>query len=139
MWAQPAIAQEYITKPLLYQGHKFHFRLYFVIASLDPLRLLLSEQGLVLFASKPYNEVDSLSDMNIHLTNAARHQGGPPAMTLKDFWNAIRKGAMKLNEKHVMSAIEDMLIKVAFSAQVSAGSSESTTIKPGGRGMNEFF
>lgn len=45
--------QRYISDAYLIDGRKIHLRLYLAITSLEPLRLLLLRDGLVLFASAP--------------------------------------------------------------------------------------
>jgi hypothetical protein len=50
-----AMVQELVQDPLLLNGgRKFHMRLYVVVASYLPLRILLYREGLVNFASTPY-------------------------------------------------------------------------------------
>ena len=49
-----------------------HLRLYVAITSLEPLRVLLFRDGLVLFANAEYDlSEDSLQSKHVHLTNAA--------------------------------------------------------------------
>jgi len=62
------LAQRYINKPHLYEGHKYVFRFYLLITSVDPLRVYLYKDGFVKLASEPCagNGVDNLY---AHLTN----------------------------------------------------------------------
>lgn len=49
-----------------------HLRLYLAITSLEPLRVLLFRDGLVLFANAKYDlSEDALQSKHVHLTNAA--------------------------------------------------------------------
>ena len=63
------VAQRYIDNPLLINGHKFDMRVYVMIASWDPLRVYVHEQGLVRFATVPYYTADGLQNRLAHLTN----------------------------------------------------------------------
>ena len=45
--------QRYITKPYLIDGLKFDFRIYVLLAG-SPLRAYIYEEGLVRFATVPY-------------------------------------------------------------------------------------
>jgi hypothetical protein len=49
------VAQQYITRPLLLAGRKFHLRLWLLVTGHTPLRAYLHTSGLVLFSSEPYN------------------------------------------------------------------------------------
>ena len=67
---EAAIVQKYISNPYLIKGHKFDLRLYVLITSLDPLKVYIYGDGLVRFATKPYDtSPDKLGDSFIHLTN----------------------------------------------------------------------
>ena len=61
----------------LVEGRKVHLRLYVAVAELEPLRILMFGDGLVLFANAPYTtDAASLSNKEVHLTNAAVAAGG---------------------------------------------------------------
>jgi len=63
------IAQRYLAEPLLLDGKKSELRIYWLIASLDPLRVLMFDEGTVRLTSQPY----SLEDMDnplVHITNS---------------------------------------------------------------------
>lgn len=62
------MVQTYLDRPHLYQKHKYVLRLYALIASVDPLRLYLFEEGSVKLTSNPYDP-DDLSNLFAHLTN----------------------------------------------------------------------
>lgn len=48
------IVQPYIDKPLLLEKKKFDFRLYVLIASIEPYICFLNEEGLVRFCTEDY-------------------------------------------------------------------------------------
>lgn len=66
----------YIANPLTVDKLKFDLRIYVAITSLNPLRIYMFEEGLVRFATRPYEppkqSVNTESDLEgkfIHLTN----------------------------------------------------------------------
>ena len=61
------VVSKYIFNPLLISGYKFDIRLYVLVTSFDPLRIYIYNEGLVRFASEPY-EADKDSQF-CHLTN----------------------------------------------------------------------
>jgi hypothetical protein len=64
--------QRYIADPYLVDGRKIHLRLYVAITELEPLRVLMFGDGLVLFANTLYSQDPaSFSNKQVHLTNAA--------------------------------------------------------------------
>ena len=68
----PSLVQRYVTDPLLLEGRKFHLRLYLVISSLDPLRVLVFREGLLLLSSKNWSADPSLyADRKMQFSNSA--------------------------------------------------------------------
>ncbi|XP_050424688.1 tubulin polyglutamylase TTLL6-like [Adelges cooleyi] len=65
------ICQHYVSKPLLIDGYKFDMRVYTLIASCDPLRIYVYNDGLVRLATEPYEKPTSknLKNLFMHLTN----------------------------------------------------------------------
>ena len=87
-----AVMQEYVATPLLYEGDvKFHLRLYLLVTSYSPMRLLLCRKGLVLRASHPYSYAggDEEFDQRMHLTNTKVNAAEP--LTLDDLWAYITR------------------------------------------------
>jgi hypothetical protein len=48
------VAQLYIPNPLLLDGFKFDMRIYVLVASIDPLRIFLYDEGLARLATDTY-------------------------------------------------------------------------------------
>lgn len=65
------VCQIYINEPLLLDGYKFDLRVYALVASIDPLRIYVYNEGLVRLATQAY-EFPSQSNIRnkfMHLTN----------------------------------------------------------------------
>jgi len=62
---------EYVQHPLLINGLKFDIRIYVLILKLDPLEILLYDEGLVRFATVDYQapSIKNLHETFMHLTN----------------------------------------------------------------------
>ena len=65
------IVQEYIAEPFLLEELKFDFRVYVVLANLDPLEVYICKEGLARFCTLPYEPPTSrnLHQAFMHLTN----------------------------------------------------------------------
>jgi tubulin polyglutamylase TTLL6/13 len=48
------VAQAYVPNPLLLEGFKFDMRIYALVASIDPLRIFLYDEGLARLATDEY-------------------------------------------------------------------------------------
>ena len=71
-----AAVQRYIESPYLIENRKMHLRLYVVVREIDPLRILLFEDGLALLAGQPYSDnPNERGNVHVHLTNAAMSKG----------------------------------------------------------------
>ena len=69
---EQAVIQQYV-KPFLINGRKFDFRLYLLIASMDPLRIFIYHEGIARFCSEPFQMPTraNKADKFMHLTNTA--------------------------------------------------------------------
>jgi tubulin polyglutamylase TTLL5 len=63
------VVSRYIDNPLLINGLKFDLRIYVLVTSIDPLRIYVYNEGLVRFASEPYNPLNVKNNIFSHLTN----------------------------------------------------------------------
>ena len=117
---QHYVAQRYITNPLLVNDRKFHVRLYLLITSLRPLRAYLHKEGLVLFATSNYTiNRESLSDLSIHLTNAAvadreKRESTTNSMLLTELWQILEL-SYKVNSSNLKEEIKSVISKLVLS------------------------
>jgi hypothetical protein len=65
---------KYLSNPLLIDGHKFDLRVYELITSVDPLKVYVYNEGLVRFASEPYNHDFNKVGKFSHLTNYSNNK-----------------------------------------------------------------
>lgn len=79
------IAQLYITNPLLLDGKKSELRIYWMIASLEPLRVLMFDEGTVRMTTEKF-DLDDLDNPLVHITNTYQQKkfsGNPSEDDLK--------------------------------------------------------
>jgi len=79
------IIQRYIPRPLLLNGRKSEMRIYWMVASLDPLLVLVYREGTVRLNSLPY-QLDKFDNQLIHVTNVYQQKNHPdfdPSVVLK--------------------------------------------------------
>ncbi|KAK0421261.1 hypothetical protein QR680_015144 [Steinernema hermaphroditum] len=122
----PLIAQHYIENPLLINGSKFDLRLYVYVPCFDPLRIYLYEEGLVRFASLPYESTPgSHANHFVHLTNYSinklAHKEGAcddpvPKWTLSELWSYMRK-EMDVDVEKIRENIEDIVRKAVIACE----------------------
>jgi len=87
------IVQRYIRDPLLLRGRKSEIRVYWLVASLDPLLVLLYREGTVRLNSLPFR-LDDFSNPLVHVTNVyqqKRHRGYDPTLRLKWDFEELEK------------------------------------------------
>lgn len=66
------IACRYIRNPFLINGYKFDLRIYFLVTSLEPLRIYMYKEGLARFATEKYDLSNPFPCSKfMHLTNYA--------------------------------------------------------------------
>lgn len=79
------VIQRYIKNPLLLEGRKSEIRVYWLVASLDPLLVLMYREGTVRLNTQPF-KLDDFDNTLIHVTNVAQQKAHPdhdPAAVLK--------------------------------------------------------
>ena len=82
---EQGIMQRYINNPLLLEGRKSEIRIYWLIASIDPLMVLLYPEATVRLNSLPY-KLDDFDNQLVHVTNVyqqKKHPGYDPNLILK--------------------------------------------------------
>ena len=102
------IAQRYIRNVLLLNGRKSELRIYWLIASLDPLLVLMYHEGTARLTSRDYRP-DDYDDALMHITNTyqqKKHGGVTPDTELK--WDFPRLQDYLVREK---SAAPDFLAR----------------------------
>ena len=121
--AGKVIVQKYVDDPFLIGGRKFHLRLYLVITSLVPLRVLLHREGLVLFASREYSwgSERDLRDMSKQLTNAAvadrlQRSSRVNSMLFSELLT-LMAAEYSINTEQVLRDVEDLMTKLVLSQQ----------------------
>lgn len=60
------VVQEYLNKPLLWDGYKIDLRIYVLVTNCDPLRIFLYQDGLVRLSTEKYS---SASEKNLVTIN----------------------------------------------------------------------
>jgi len=64
------LASRYIMNPHLINGLKYDLRVYVLVTSFCPLKVYIYNDGLVRFATEPYNlDLKNINQKFIHLTN----------------------------------------------------------------------
>ena len=109
----------------------FPLRIYVLLTSLHPLRIYLYDEGLVRFASNTYSkDSKSLADVFTHLTNYSINKNSSTycpnedsekreghKWTLSALWQHFAEQG--IDNKPVMDAIKDLVIKTIISAETS--------------------
>ncbi|CAI6372564.1 unnamed protein product [Macrosiphum euphorbiae] len=126
------ICQIYISKPLLLDGYKFDMRVYTLIASCDPLKIYVYNDGLVRLATELYATPthDNVNDRFMHLTNYSVNKcnimynddelcGSKRRITALADW-LLSKG---YDVKKIWNEIDDVIIKTMILAYPSVNRS----------------
>lgn len=124
---QQGIVQRYIKKPLLLEGRKSEIRVYWIVASLDPLIVLLYPEATVRLNSLPY-KLDDFDNQLVHITNVYQQKNHPdydPNLTLK--WRFEKLGRYISDEldlagpdfidRHLVPRIRSILATVSYASR----------------------
>jgi len=82
---EQGIIQRYISNPLLLEGRKSELRIYWLVASIDPLMVLVYPDATVRLNSLPY-KLDDFDNQLVHVTNVYQQKNHPdydPDVVLK--------------------------------------------------------
>ena len=74
--AERFVIQRYIANPFLLEGTAPEIRIYWLVASLDPLLVLMYPVGTVRLTSKPF-VLDDFSNTLVHVTNIVQQKSHP--------------------------------------------------------------
>ena len=125
------IIQRYIQNPLLLEGRKSEIRIYWLVASLDPLIVLMYREGTVRLNTMPFT-LDDFENTLIHVTNVFQQKSHPeydPSAVLKwsfaDWENYLIR-ELKLApenyvEEHLKPQLKRMLSFVVDAAAETLG------------------
>ena len=133
------VAQKYITNPLLVDDLKFDLRIYVLLYGVNPLRIFFFKDGLVRFATEPYQKPkeENIDNLFMHLTNYAINKNsdnfvqnngtmegadeadddGTHKRSLKSLWSTLR--IMGYNVKKCKAEIKDIVVKTLITSQPS--------------------
>jgi tubulin polyglutamylase TTLL6/13 len=127
------VVQEYLNDPLLIDGLKFDLRIYVLVLSCNPLKVMIHEDGLTRLATEQYAPPNpaNINDMCVHLTNYAVNKNNPKFEFNKDpdIDNIGHKRSLKSTFSYLekegkdiallKSRIEDIILKTLCSIQPS--------------------
>lgn len=118
------IMQRYIKNPLLLDGRKSEIRVYWLVANLDPLMVLLYPEATVRLNSLPY-KLDDFDNQLVHVTNVYQQKNHPdfdPDVVLK--WKFEKLGRYLSEDlgrvgpdflpDHLIPRIRDILATVSY-------------------------
>lgn len=123
------VISKYIDNPLLIHGLKFDLRLYVLVTNFDPLKIYVYNEGLVRFASEPYNLESIKSNVYAHLTNYSINKKSEnfvqnQNLSERDFGNKWSLSALQshleqlgIDMKAVWARIYDSIIKSLISVE----------------------
>eukprot|EP00605_Chrysophyceae_sp_TOSAG23-4_P000617 GSChrysophyteH1.ASY1.ANO1.695.1 assembled CDS len=128
--SEDAVAQVYITRPLLLDGYKFDLRIYALVTCCDPLRVLIHREGLVRLCTQQYCPPDAtnVASTYMHLTNYSLNKHNPDFVqnnledegdsskrSLSWLWDWMRD--REIDPSAVWADISDVVVKTLISIQ----------------------
>jgi hypothetical protein len=119
------VIQRYVRNPLLIHGRKSGLRVFVLVASVEPLRVLVYRDGFVRINSVPYR-LDDLSPV-VHLTNTLQQRDHPSYDAGAQVWTFPQleaylspqagRSEADLLDRHLLPAVERALEFVFRAAQ----------------------
>ena len=122
---RPYVIQKYIRNPLLLDGRKSEIRIYWLIASLNPLLVLIYREGTVRLNSKPFS-LEDFDNTLIHVTNVFQQETHPeydPSIVLKwsfSYWEKYLIEDLKLAPENYVEGHLKPQLKRMFSFVIDA-------------------
>ena len=121
------LVSEYLQNPLLINGIKFDLRIYVLLASVNPLRIYLYDEGLVRFATEQFTlHASQMANKFVHLTNYSINKLSDKYVdyteeSIGTKWtlSALKKTMrnLGLDPDLMMMRIEDIVIKTLISIE----------------------
>ena len=107
------LLKKYISNPLLVNKKKFNLKSYVLLTGVNPLRIYLYEEGLLLFNDKEYNLKSSqLNKADIHFLNdnwGEKNNNGENIWPISNFINYCKENGV--NFSNIKNQIIDIIIK----------------------------
>ncbi len=111
------IISKYLHNPHLYNGKKYHLRIYLVMTSIIPLKIYIYKEGKIIRASHIYKkDLNHIEDKNSFLTNNHLNfgkEGYEGDILTYELENLIKNEGG--NWENIWSQIEDLGIKIILS------------------------
>jgi hypothetical protein len=139
------VVQKYVTNTLLYQGRKFDLRIYFLVASADPM-LVYYHDGSLRVSMNQYKD-DNFTSTADHLTNIGDNKAIEDVTVSFDDWDvelrqyvsdnpgvfpaSIVRDPLQHIRQQIMAAIADLIASVHYSVFVDGRSSKYTRMENG--------
>eukprot|EP01034_Spumella_vulgaris_P025796 gene25796-32288_t len=149
--AEPCVVQSYVTRPLLIDGYKFDMRIYVLVTSCDPLRVLIYKEGLCRLCTTLYSAPteQNIGCAYMHLTNYSvnKHnadfvqnndtdnEDGSSKRSLSWLWGFLAEQGH--DPSAVWSSISDVVVKTLISVQAPLAATFSDC-KVDGQNKNPF-
>jgi hypothetical protein len=113
------VAQRYIPNPLLLDDRKSEIRIYWLVASVRPLMVLMFREGTARLNTLPF-KLDDFDNPLVHVTNVYQQKQNPdydPNLTLKWSWprlqvyvaEQLKKSDRTFLESHLKPRLHDAL------------------------------
>jgi tubulin polyglutamylase TTLL4 len=125
---QTTVVQKYISNPYLIEGSKSEFRFYVVVTGLNPLRIFLSNDGLVkLGYSKFTMDPNTLNDTCVHFRFSTKNEDkkircqnqGKSFSHVHEAFDNIQRDRKDFDLERLKDKVEDAVVKSILSIRFS--------------------